>query len=355
MQKQPAKRPHAPQLLPSPNDDDHHPRVPSRRARSAEPSRRKVSSAALNAPPSVPCLLAAKTSTLVVSSDANFVKSTTLILAQMGVNVLGRSNVGDALCALEEDIAEHGCITFDQILCEAEDAGDAEGEEGAETLLAELKSTSWPASVVFVSSAWPTASVLQQHAAHGARAVVRKPVNAAELGRLFTHLKRRPHEQLFEQGRGVELVSRPPRSKPALTLCCSEIPAALGARSTPLHITAMGVGLVTFLHVHAGRQKGGGLAQTFEVRRSPLRKPRLGAWRRECAAAPPARRLGCCRLAQQSSLHTSAAPALRARPNLTHSFSSRASHISPLLSLPPSVRVLPGSCRTACVSGGGCV
>ncbi|KAJ1618976.1 hypothetical protein T492DRAFT_891171 [Pavlovales sp. CCMP2436] len=153
-----------PTLLPSPEDAASPPHP--RRADSAELPRRFPI-----ATPSVPSLLAEGTSALVVGRDACFVNSAVSLLEAMGIRALGVPSVSDALTALEDDIAEHGCITYDQILCEA----GRDGWEGGEALMRELESTSWPASVVIVTPSLPT----------------RKPASAAELGRIsFVRLRR---------------------------------------------------------------------------------------------------------------------------------------------------------------------
>lgn len=244
---------------------------------------------ALIAPPSVPALLSAHTSALVVGGDETFVCATSELLREMGVRVRSSSTVSDALTALEEDIAENGCITYDQIIAEAEADNDGAGdEEGAETLVAELRSTSWPASVVFVTPHWPNRADLARFTRCGARAVVLKPVNRTELGRLFTHLKRTPHEDIWASRRVGGLIgcagasNRRRAAKPPAATVHSALPsAAEPRRSTPLHNTCMGVGLATFLHVHAGRQKGPKPKQRFEVhacmpraRAPPLRRAR---------------------------------------------------------------------------------
>mmetsp|Transcript_24073 Transcript_24073/g.60878 ORF Transcript_24073/g.60878 Transcript_24073/m.60878 type:complete len:243 (-) Transcript_24073:734-1462(-) len=134
-----------PTLLPSPEDAASPPHP--RRADSAELPRRFPI-----ATPSVPSLLAEGTSALVVGRDACFVNSAVSLLEAMGIRALGVPSVSDALTALEDDIAEHGCITYDQILCEA----GRDGWEGGEALMRELESTSWPASVVIVTPSLPT-------------------------------------------------------------------------------------------------------------------------------------------------------------------------------------------------------
>mmetsp|Transcript_266 Transcript_266/g.750 ORF Transcript_266/g.750 Transcript_266/m.750 type:complete len:425 (+) Transcript_266:114-1388(+) len=258
-----------PPLLPSPYGDEE-PSAHPRNFPSSEQPRRKLS--ALIAPPSVPSLLSDDTSALVVGSDAAFVAETTALLERMGVRAVGLGSVGEALNVLEDDIGANGCITFDQILCEM----DRDGEEGGETLISELRSTSWPASVVLVTSAWPSANELAAFAKTGARAVLRKPVNQAELARLFTHLKRKPHEELWQAG----------RTKAGAATVLSELPKTM-RRETPLHITAMGVGMVTFLHVHAGRSKGPNPVQTFKVSaRRGRRCPGGGSFR--CLGLPAA-------------------------------------------------------------------
>mmetsp|Transcript_17479 Transcript_17479/g.45179 ORF Transcript_17479/g.45179 Transcript_17479/m.45179 type:complete len:459 (+) Transcript_17479:70-1446(+) len=214
------------------------------------------SAMAVTAPPSVPSLLSETTSALVVGTDELFVRETTDALQAMGVRTVGSSSVNDALSVLEEDIGSNGCITFDQIVCEAE-SGD--GDEGGETLITELKSTSWPASVVLVTGTWPTPDELVWYAKVGARAVLRKPVNALELGRLFTHLKRKPHERLWHADRELAASYR---SKARGAIILTGLPPTKEG-PTPLHITAMGVGMVTFLHVHAGRASGSPPEQTF--------------------------------------------------------------------------------------------
>ncbi|KAJ1624270.1 hypothetical protein T492DRAFT_882103 [Pavlovales sp. CCMP2436] len=135
-----------PVLLPSPEDAASPP--PPRRAGSAELPRRFPI-----ATPSVPALLAKGTSALVIGRDTRFVNSTVNTLEAMGIRTLGVPSVSDALTALEEDIAEHGCITYDQILCEA----GHDGWEGGDALISELESTSWPASVVIVTPSLPMA------------------------------------------------------------------------------------------------------------------------------------------------------------------------------------------------------
>jgi len=164
-----------PTLLPSPEDAASPPHP--RRADSAELPRRFPI-----ATPSVPSLLAEGTSALVVGRDACFVNSAVSLLEAMGIRALGVPSVSDALTALEDDIAEHGCITYDQILCEA----GRDGWEGGEALMRELESTSWPASVVIVTPSLPT-----RYAKLGVRGVLRKPASAAELGRIsFVRLRR---------------------------------------------------------------------------------------------------------------------------------------------------------------------
>lgn len=302
-----------PELLPSFESDDYHAATrfggPVQPPGSSELPRRKLQS--LIAPPSVPSLLSAKTSALVVGSDAEFVRTTVALLNAMGMRVCSHSNVTDALSALEVDIADNGCITFDQILCEVEREG-AE-EDGAETLLSELKSTSWPASMVFVTPGWPTPEQLARYKQCGARAVLRKPVNPVELRNLFTHLKRDPHAELFlarcggEEEKDGELRRRGSKGLAAMVHSHQPSTAASAVRSTPLHITAMGVGMVTYLHVHAGRQHGANPTQKFEVGLAAAPQP-------TCRAVPPhlvdARALASHRVAP---LPRPAAPARRRR------------------------------------------
>jgi len=248
-----------PELLP-PNQAalDAGPRRVIRRRSfcSCEQPRRKIAS--LIAPPSIPSLLSPQTSALVVASDPAFLAETRRTLEGIGVRVATVDTVTDALGALEQDIAMHGCITFDQIICEIFLADD----EGGEALINELRSTSWPASVVLVTPEAPTSESLSRYARQGARAVVKKPVHQLELGRLFTYLKRKPHESLWKLGRlEGEPCAHGQKSAERCRRCVAASASADWDRpvvqTTPLHITAMGVGMVIFLHVHSGKQSAG--------------------------------------------------------------------------------------------------
>lgn len=244
-----------PELLP-PNQAALEAKMPvngrAHRWFSSEMPRRRM--AALIAPPSVPSLLSSQTSALIVASDALFISATRQTLEAMRVRVLAVQTVGEALAALEEDISRNGCITYDQIICEV-----TLGQEGGgETLINELRATSWPASVVLVTPDHPQDDVLHRYARSGARAVVRKPVHQLELGRLFTHLKRLPHETLWLQGRENipcrhGLAGEADCRRCAVSAASSPCVKSAG-QPTPLHITAMGVGMVVFLHVHAGKE-----------------------------------------------------------------------------------------------------
>mmetsp|Transcript_39763 Transcript_39763/g.92131 ORF Transcript_39763/g.92131 Transcript_39763/m.92131 type:complete len:443 (-) Transcript_39763:103-1431(-) len=244
-------------LLPSVDDEAHHNPGPPL-AGSCEQTRRNLQHLRrLNSAPTVPSLLSSRTSALVVGRDGTFVRKTTAKLDAMGVRAVGCRLVADALTALEDDIEANGCITYDQIICAADE--EEEEGEGALALMEELEATSWPASVVLVASRRLTRTELKTYAACGVRALLRKPVNSTELGRLFTHLKRDPHEKLWRAMRAE--AGQPSALK--INKAISETPTG-PARATPLHITAMGVGMAVYLHVHAGWEIGHNPHQTFE-------------------------------------------------------------------------------------------
>lgn len=280
-------------------------------------------------------IFTAKPTALVVDDDPVARQRLNLLLLNLGVQVRCCASVAEGLKALQEDIGEHGCVTFTRIFCDIvmpEASGDA--------LLGLLTSSGWPCSIVMVTGN-ATEEERQKCEAMGATAVLSKPVRKSDLEAYFTaeatrdgrQMPGRPavslrHAAESSQLADALLVSSSDRS--AFENCTRQVPSWTVARDTgkpravsaprlrartksggraveseldwthtsaAVHALAMGAALALAVHVEAGERDAGQgpMGQAAEVRCAPYpsRARHLGTVRAHCARLCWAHRATC--------------------------------------------------------------